>query len=72
MFNGEKIYITNATIADAFHHDGSDRQGEGCQGHLGILRRTRFPWSVGWPNERKMGMHGCGSTPVLMHARSPG
>jgi acyl-CoA dehydrogenase len=66
ILNGEKIYITNAPIANVFTLMAVTDKSKGVKGISAfILERGFKGLSVG-KNELKMGMHGCTTAPVVM------
>ena len=66
ILNGEKIYITNAPIANVFTLMAVTDKSKGIKGISAfILERGFKGLSVG-KNELKMGMHGCTTAPVVM------
>ena len=66
ILNGEKIYITNATIANVFTVMAVTDRSKGAKGISAFIVERDFPGLSVGPNERKMGMHGCGTAPVIM------
>ena len=66
VLNGEKIYITNAPVANIFTMMAVTDKSKGVKGISAfILERGFKGLSVG-KNELKMGMHGCTTAPVVM------
>ena len=66
VLNGEKIYITNAPVANIFTMMAVTDKSKGVKGISAfILERGFKGLSVG-KNELKMGMHGCTTAPVIM------
>jgi acyl-CoA dehydrogenase len=66
VLNGEKIYITNAPVANVFTMMAVTDKSKGVKGISAfILERGFKGLSVG-KNELKMGMHGCTTAPVVM------
>src|SRR4051812_15181921 len=66
ILNGEKIYITNAPVANVFTMMAVTDKSKGVKGISAfILERGFKGLSVG-KNELKMGMHGCMTAPVVM------
>ena len=66
VLNGEKIYITNAPVANVFTMMAVTDKSKGVKGISAfILERGFKGLSVG-KNELKMGMHGCTTAPVIM------
>jgi len=66
ILNGEKIYITNAPIADVFTVMAVTDRSQGARGISAFIVERGFPGLSVGPNERKMGMHGCGTAAVVM------
>ena len=59
ILNGEKIFITNAGIAQVFTVMAITDKTKGIKGISAFVVERGFPgFSVG-RNELKMGMHGC-------------
>ncbi len=66
VLNGEKIYITNAPVANVFTLMAVTDKSKGIKGISAfILERGFKGLSVG-KNELKMGMHGCTTAPVIL------
>ncbi|MDB5812803.1 MAG: acyl-CoA dehydrogenase protein [Betaproteobacteria bacterium] len=66
ILNGEKIYITNAPVANVFTVMAVTDKSKGVKGISAfILERGFKGLSVG-KNELKMGMHGCTTAPVIL------
>ena len=66
VLNGEKIYITNAPVANIFTMMAVTDKSKGVKGISAfVLERGFKGLSVG-KNELKMGMHGCTTAPVIM------
>jgi acyl-CoA dehydrogenase len=66
VLNGEKIYITNAPVANVFTLMAVTDKSKGIKGISAfILERGFKGLSVG-KNELKMGMHGCTTAPVVL------
>ena len=66
ILNGEKIYITNAPVANVFTLMAITDKSKGVKGISAfILERGFKGLSVG-KNELKMGMHGCTTAPVIL------
>lgn len=64
VLNGEKIYITNAGIAQVFTVMAITDGSKGIKGISAFILERDFPgFSVG-RNELKMGMHGCTTAPL--------
>jgi len=64
VLNGEKIYITNAGLAQVFTVMAITDKSKGIKGISAFIVERGFPgFSVG-KNELKMGMHGCTTAPL--------
>ena len=64
VLNGEKIYITNAGLAQVFTVMAITDRSKGIKGISAFIVERNFPgFSVG-RNEVKMGMHGCTTAPL--------
>jgi acyl-CoA dehydrogenase len=64
ILNGEKIYITNAGLANVFTVMAITDASKGIRGISAFVIERNFPgFSVG-RNELKMGMHGCTTAPL--------
>jgi acyl-CoA dehydrogenase len=64
ILNGEKIYITNAGIANVFTVMAITDPSKGIKGISSFILERDFPgFSIG-KNELKMGMHGCTTAPL--------
>ncbi len=64
VLNGEKIYITNASIANVFTVMAITDKSKGIKGISAFIVERNFKgFSVG-KNELKMGMHGCSTAPL--------
>ena len=64
ILNGEKIYITNAGIANVFTVMAITDKSKGIKGISAFVIERNFKgFSVG-NNELKMGMHGCTTAPL--------
>ena len=64
ILNGEKIYITNASIANVFTVMAITDKSQGIRGISAFVVERNFKgFSVG-KNELKMGMHGCSTAPL--------
>ncbi|MBI4203796.1 MAG: acyl-CoA dehydrogenase family protein [Betaproteobacteria bacterium] len=64
ILNGEKIYITNAGLAQVFTVMAVTDKSKGIKGISAFVVERDFPgFSVG-RNELKMGMHGCTTAPL--------
>ncbi len=67
VLNGEKIYITNAGIANVFTVMAITDKSKGIKGISAfVLERNFKGFSVG-KNELKMGMHGCTTAPLAFN-----
>ncbi len=67
ILNGEKIYITNAGIANVFTVMAITDKSKGIKGISAfVLERNFKGFSVG-KNELKMGMHGCTTAPLAFN-----
>lgn len=64
LLNGEKVFITNATIADVFTVMAVTDPGKGIKGISAFILEKGFPGLHVGRNELKMGMHGCHSASV--------
>jgi acyl-CoA dehydrogenase len=64
ILNGEKIYITNAGLANVFTVMAVTDAPKGIKGISAFVVERNFPgFSIG-RNELKMGMHGCTTAPL--------
>ena len=64
VLNGEKIYITNASIANIYTVMAITDKAKGIKGISAFIVERNFKgFSVG-KNELKMGMHGCSTAPL--------
>src|SRR5688572_13535598 len=64
ILNGEKIFITNAGLANVFTVMAVTDPSKGIRGISAFLVERNFPgFSIG-KNELKMGMHGCTTAPL--------
>ncbi|MGZ8155468.1 MAG: acyl-CoA dehydrogenase family protein [Burkholderiales bacterium] len=64
VLNGEKIYITNAGLANVFTVMAITDRSKGIKGISAFIVERDFPgFSIG-RNELKMGMHGCTTAPL--------
>jgi acyl-CoA dehydrogenase len=64
VLNGEKIFITNAGLAQVFTVMGITDASKGIKGISAFIVERNFPgFSIG-KNELKMGMHGCTTAPL--------
>ena len=67
VLNGEKIYITNAGIANVFTVMAITDKSKGIKGISAfVLERDFKGFSIG-KNELKMGMHGCTTAPLAFN-----
>ena len=67
ILNGEKIYITNAGIANVFTVMAITDPSKGIKGISSFIVERGFPgFSIG-KNELKMGMHGCTTAPLAFN-----
>jgi acyl-CoA dehydrogenase len=66
ILNGEKIYITNAGLANVFTVMAVTDAPKGIKGISAFVVERNFPgFSIG-RNELKMGMHGCTTAPLAL------
>ena len=64
ILNGEKIFITNAGLANVFTVMAITDRTKGIKGISAFIVERNFPgFSIG-KNELKMGMHGCTTAPL--------
>jgi acyl-CoA dehydrogenase len=67
ILNGEKIFITNAGLAQVFTVMAVTDRSKGIRGISAFVVERDFPgFSVG-RNELKMGMHGCSTAPLAFN-----
>src|SRR4051812_2917413 len=67
VLNGEKIYITNAGLAQVFTVMAITDRSKGIKGISAFIVERNFPgFSIG-KNELKMGMHGCTTAPLAFN-----
>ncbi len=67
VLNGEKIYITNAGLAQVFTVMAITDRSKGIRGISAFIVERNFRgFSVG-RNELKMGMHGCSTAPLAFN-----
>lgn len=67
LLNGEKIFITNAGLAQVFTVMAVTDRSKGIKGISAFIVERDFPgFSVG-RNELKMGMHGCSTAPLAFN-----
>lgn len=64
VLNGEKIYITNAGIANVFTVMAVTDRSKGIKGISAFIVERSFPGFDIGRNELKMGMHGCTTAPL--------
>ncbi len=64
VLNGEKIYITNAGLAQVFTVMAITDKAKGAKGISAFIVERGFPGFVIGKNELKMGMHGCTTAPL--------
>jgi acyl-CoA dehydrogenase len=64
VLNGEKIYITNAGIANVFTVMAVTDRSKGIKGISAFIVERGFPGFEIGRNELKMGMHGCTTAPL--------
>jgi acyl-CoA dehydrogenase len=64
VLNGEKIYITNAGIAQVFTVMAITDRAKGIKGISAFVVERGFPGLTVGKNELKMGMHGCTTAPL--------
>jgi acyl-CoA dehydrogenase len=64
VLNGEKIYITNAGIANVFTVMAVTDRSKGIKGISAFIVERSFPGFEIGRNELKMGMHGCTTAPL--------
>jgi len=64
VLNGEKIYITNAGVADVFTVMAVTDRSKGIKGISAFIVERSFPGFEIGRNELKMGMHGCTTAPL--------
>ena len=67
VLNGEKIFITNAGLANVFTVMAITDSSKGIKGISSFIVERNFPgFSIG-KNELKMGMHGCTTAPLAFN-----
>ena len=67
ILNGEKIFITNAGLANVFTVMAITDSSKGIKGISSFIVERSFPgFSIG-RNELKMGMHGCTTAPLAFN-----
>jgi acyl-CoA dehydrogenase len=64
VLNGEKIYITNAGLAQVFTVMAITDKTRGVKGISAFIVERGFPGFAIGKNELKMGMHGCTTAPL--------
>ena len=64
ILNGEKIYITNAGLANVFTVMAVTDASKGIKGISAFVVERSFPGFTIGKNELKMGMHGCTTAPL--------
>jgi acyl-CoA dehydrogenase len=64
VLNGEKIYITNAGVAQVFTVMAVTDRSKGIKGISAFIVERGFPGVEIGRNELKMGMHGCTTAPM--------
>jgi acyl-CoA dehydrogenase len=64
VLNGEKIYITNASLAQVFTVMAITDRSKGIKGISAFIVERDFPGFTIGRNELKMGMHGCSTAPL--------
>jgi len=64
VLNGEKIYITNAGIANVFTVMAVTDRSKGIKGISAFIVERSYPGFEIGRNELKMGMHGCTTAPL--------
>jgi len=65
IINGEKIYITNAPVANVFTAMVVTDKTKGIKGICAFILERGFKGLTVGRNELKMGMHGCTTAPVV-------
>jgi len=65
ILNGEKIYITNAPVANVFTAMVVTDKTKGIKGISAFILERGFKGLTVGRNELKMGMHGCTTAPVV-------
>src|SRR4029079_13098268 len=64
ILNGEKIFITNASMANVFTVMAVTDPSKGIKGISAFIVERNFPGLSIGRNELKMGMHGCSTAPL--------
>ena len=67
VLNGEKIFITNASVAHVFTVMAITDKSKGIKGISTFLLERDFPGLAVGKNELKMGMHGCSTAPLAFN-----
>ena len=67
VLNGEKIFITNAGIAQVFTVMAITDKAKGIRGISAFVLERDFPGLSIGRNELKMGMHGCTTAPLAFN-----
>ena len=67
VLNGEKIFITNAVVADVFTVMAITDKTKGIKGISAFIVERGFKGLSVGKNELKMGMHGCSTAPVAFN-----
>ena len=67
VLNGEKIFITNAVVANVFTVMAITDKAKGVKGISGFILERGFKGLTVGKNELKMGMHGCSTAPVAFN-----
>ena len=67
VLNGEKIFITNASVAQVFTVMAITDRSKGIKGISTFLLERDFPGLAVGKNELKMGMHGCSTAPLAFN-----
>ncbi len=67
VLNGEKIFITNASVAHVFTVMAITDRSKGIKGISTFILERDFPGLAVGKNELKMGMHGCSTAPLAFN-----
>jgi acyl-CoA dehydrogenase len=67
VLNGEKIFITNASVSQVFTVMAITDRSKGIKGISTFLVERDFPGFEVGKNELKMGMHGCSTAPLAFN-----
>ena len=67
VLNGEKIFITNASVAHVFTVMAITDRAKGIKGISTFILERDFPGLSVGRNELKMGMHGCSTAPLAFN-----